>query len=75
MDKTLNITLASDAREYIELFDWTGFPTKPTELYLNNGKTILLWSMTDAEAITAAHLLYDMVLEAKENARLHGRLH
>jgi hypothetical protein len=64
--QTLDLADPKDARTYIDEFRVKGRPV--TYVELSSGKRIDVDRMTDKEAVTVAHLLYEMELEAERSA-------
>lgn len=67
----MDLSDPKDARKYISRFRVPGAPSEPTYLLTNTGKRIEFATMTDEEACLAAHLIHDLVLEARRPQRSH----
>lgn len=68
--KVLDISNPIDARLYIEDLRRTEIPDA-TWIETDTGKHIVFDTMTDREAVTAAHLLHDIVIRAGKSAVKH----
>lgn len=69
--RVLDLSKPVDARYYIARFEIAGTPSRPTFIETNTGKKIVFAEMTDEEACLAAHLLYDLELEANARAAIN----
>lgn len=70
----LDLGCPQDARQFIADFDWSWAPAPPEYIQCNDGTRYEFATLTDADAIVVAHLLYDLVLEAKEQAEKNGMI-